>query len=416
MTVLQVDANSAYLSWTAAYMLEKGCMTDIREIPSVIAGDPKNRHGIIMAKSIPAKRAGIKTGASLSDALKKCPSLAVYPPDFDLYLSCSDAMYSILREYSSLIERFSIDECYMEYQRSREHGSDPVDEAFEIKDRIKEELGFTVNVGVGANKLLAKMACELEKPDRVHVLLTHDDIEKKLWPLDVSELFMVGRMTSLKLKRMNIRTIGDLAAADPNMLVPVLKSYGPYIRDLANGIDDSPIVPIDAVPEKNIGNSMTIRYDLTDPGEARAYLLSLCERVCWRLRKRGFRASVVTVGICSSEFWYHSHQRKLPFFTDDTSTVYHYACSLFEESWDGSPIRKLGVRAGGLNSSGIYQLTFFDAGDCEKAERLNTTVDRIRARYGQTAIYRGLFANSPLRPIEGGVNNGDYIMMGGHSQ
>ena len=180
-TIFHIDANSAYLSWTAAAMLEKGYPVDIREIPSVISGDPLNRHGIILAKSIPAKKYGIATGQSLFEAKQKCPELAVFPPSYDLYMLCSNAMYHILQEYSPLVERYSIDECFLDYTASRSRFGDPLDVAYEIKDRIKNELGFTVNIGISCNKLLAKMGGELKKPDQIHTLWP-DEIEKRCGP------------------------------------------------------------------------------------------------------------------------------------------------------------------------------------------------------------------------------------------
>jgi Nucleotidyltransferase/DNA polymerase involved in DNA repair len=187
-----VDANSAYLSWTAAALLEKGYPIDIRTVPAVIAGNPKNRHGIILAKSIPAKKAGIGTGTSLFEAKQKCPELMIFPPEYDLYLACSDSMYSILGEYSPLVQRYSVDESFVDVKGCEGHFPTLYDMAMSIKERIKGELGFTVNVGVGPNKLLAKMAGELKKPDMVHTLLTREEMESKMWPLDVSELFMRG--------------------------------------------------------------------------------------------------------------------------------------------------------------------------------------------------------------------------------
>jgi DNA polymerase-4 len=207
--IFHIDANSAYLSWSAAAMLEQGYPMDIREIPAAIAGNPLNRHGIILARSIPAKKYGITTGQSLFEARQKCPELAMYPPDYDLYMLCSNAMYDILLEYSPLVERYSIDECFLDYTSSESKFGDPLEVAYEIKERIKAELGFTVNMGISSNKLLAKMGSELKKPDQIHTLWL-EEIEKKMWPLPVRELFMVGRATSQKLQKININTIGEL--------------------------------------------------------------------------------------------------------------------------------------------------------------------------------------------------------------
>ncbi|WP_303857614.1 DNA polymerase Y family protein [Aminicella lysinilytica] len=416
MTVLQIDANSAYLSWTAAALLEQGYPVDIRTVPAVIAGNPKNRHGIILAKSIPAGKLGIGSGVSLFEARQKCPELLVFPPSFDLYLGCSDAMYEILKEYSPLIERYSVDECFLDHRLYAGHPASPVETAYEIKERIKAELGFTVNVGVGRNKLLSKMACELEKPDKVHCLLTDEDIREKMWPLDVKELFMVGRATTRRLEKINIKTIGSLAKTDPLLLKAMFKSHGTLIWEYANGIDNGKIIPKEQIVQKGIGNSMTIKYDLLDPQEARSYILSLTERVGGRLRRHRCKASLVVVSLCTGTFTRYTHQLKLPFFTSDTTTIYRYACRLLSECWKGEPIRQLGVKVGEFVRDDEYQLTVFDVEKIEKDEALNDAVDNIRSRFGSEAIYRGVFANSDLNPIEGGVNGGNFLMMGGFRQ
>lgn len=397
-------------------MLEKGFPLDVRTVPAVIAGDPENRHGIILAKSIPAKRSGITTALSLWEAKLKCPDLLVFPPDYDLYLDCSNAMYTILAQYSPLIQRYSVDESFLDFQETRASGKSAVETAFEIRDRIREELGFTVNVGVGKNKLLAKMACEMEKPDRVHTLLTRDEIREKMHPLPVSELFMVGHASVRKLARLNIHTIGELAAADPALLETLLKSHGRLIWNYANGIDTDPVIPNSSLPERSVGNGMTIPYDVTDGREAEMYLLSLCERVGERVRRRGYKASLFSVSVCTNQFLYFSHQLKLPFFTDDTTTIFRYAVRLFYECWHHEPVRKLGVRAGVFCPRENVQLTFYDRDRLLKDEALNRAVDRIRLRFGTGSIERGVFANTPLRPVEGGVNDGNYLMMGGYGK
>ncbi len=397
-------------------MLEKGYPEDIRTVPAVIAGDPQNRHGIILAKSPAAKRLGIGTGASLFEALQLCPDLQIFPPDYDLYLSCSEAMYGILLEYSPAIQRFSIDECFMDFDRCEKRFGSPVETAFAIKERIKAQLGFTVNVGVGANKLLAKMAGELQKPDMVHTLLSRQDIENKLWPLPVEELFMVGRASSKKLKKLNINTIGELACSDPLLLRSVLKSHGHLIWEYANGIDRDRVVPNDQIVQKGLSNSMTLPHDVTDREEAERYILALTDRVTGRLRRHGCKASLLGISVKTSSFVRYSHQMQLPFFLDDTTRIYDYLCRLFRECWRAEPIRQLGVHLTEFTRADQYQLTFYDLQRIGEEEALNRVVDQIRERFGQTAIYRGTFVNTPLKPLEGGVNDGNYMMMGGYKQ
>lgn len=415
MIIMHIDANSAYLSWTAAALLQKGYRQDLREIPSAIAGNPENRHGIILAKSIPAKKFGIVTGESLFEARRKCPELQVFPPDFDLYLKCSDAMHQILLEYSPLVQRYSIDECFLDYTLSEKRFGSPVPVAHEIKDRMKKELGFTVNIGVSCNKILAKMGSELKKPDRVHTLFP-EEIAEKMWPLPVEELFMVGRSTAKKLRAVHIDTIGKLAGADVIYLKALLKSQGEMVWNYANGIDPSPVTLNDDVADKSIGNSMTVKYDVTSRKDARMFFLSLCERVGMRLRKNGYKAGLVTVSVKTAGFQRYSHQKKLYQPVTSTTEIYQHVCRLFDQCWKGEPLRLLGVSVGELvQAEAPEQISMFGAEEREKNQALDQAIDSIREKYGQTAIIRGIFANTGVKAIEGGTNDGNYIMLGGSS-
>lgn len=412
MLVFHVDANSAYLSWTAAALLEEGYDVDIRDIPAVISGDPKNRHGIILAKSIPAKKYDIKTGESLLEATRKCPELLVVPPDYDLYLSCSEAMYKLLYEYTPVIQRYSIDECFCDMTACRKAMEDPVSIAFEIKERVKAELGFTVNIGIGKNKLCAKMAGELKKPDMIHTLWK-EEIPFKLWPLPVRELFMVGRATENKLHKFNIKTIGDIANASPLFLKSLLKSHGLLIYDYANGNDDSPVMVSDEIMRKGIGNGLTYSYDLETKDEIYAELLAICERVGERLRKYAKAAKIVKVHIRNSNLSGYSHQMRLNGTIDTTDEIYHISKKLIDEMWKGEPIRAMSISVSELISEDQIQLSMFDSKYKEKNEKLDKAVDEIRKTFGERSIFRGRFANTEIDPVQGGVNDGNYIMMGG---
>ena len=216
--VFHIDVNSAFLSWTAAYRVRHlGQTLDLRDVPAVIAGDKSSRHSIILAKSIPAKKYGVRTGEPLGVALEKCPELVIAEPDYELYVSASRSLMALLREYSPLVEQFSIDEAWMDMTGTAGLFGPPVLAAEQLKDRIRRELGFTVNIGISCNKLLAKMAGDFEKPDKVHTLFP-DEIPQKLWGLPVGELFMVGRATERKLRGMGLTTIGQLAQTDPVFL------------------------------------------------------------------------------------------------------------------------------------------------------------------------------------------------------
>lgn len=221
--IFHVDVNSAFLSWEAVHRIHHlGATVDLRDEVSAVGGDMAMRHGIILAKSIPAKRYKIQTGESITEALQKCPHLKLVPPHYDLYKRCSRALMDVLRQYSDCVEQYSMDEAFLDMSGTELLWGPAEQTADRIRRQIKEELRFTVNIGISENKLLAKMASDFRKPDRVHTLWK-EEIREKMWPLPVSDLFFVGRATSRKLHNMGIYTIGDLASADPSMLKGHLK-------------------------------------------------------------------------------------------------------------------------------------------------------------------------------------------------
>ena len=391
MIIFHIDANSAYLSWTAAEMLKNGYPIDIREIDSAIGGDPEKRHGVILAKSMSAKKKGVRTGESLFEAFRKCPNLEIFPPDHKLYAQYSKAMYALLSEYTPQIERYSIDEYWMDYTASESRFGPPEKVAYEIRDRIKNELGFTVNVGVSSNKLLAKMASELEKPNRVHTLWPQE-IPDKLWPLPVRELFMVGPAAEKKLVKSNIRTIGDLANADPVYLRSILKSQGEMIWQYARGIDNSPVYTEGEVAQKGYGNGITIDHDVTDRDDARGVILALVDKVSMRLRAGDSTCNVVTLSLTYSDFRKVSKQRLLPSYTASTSEIKNQAFRLLDELWKGAPIRQITVSVSGLAPQGELQLSLTDYADPLKEEKVDQVVDQIRKKFGTASVVRGRLA------------------------
>ena len=237
--ILHVDVNNAFLSWTALYKLNKGETVDIRTIPAVIGGDETRRAGIVLTKSQLAKSCGVVTGETLYQARLKCPNLEVFPPIFPVYKEYSNMLYKLLLEYTDKIERFSIDECFLDMTEFLQ-GRDILDIAYEISRRAKEELGFTVNVGVAHNKLLAKIASDFEKPNKVHTLF-EDEIKDKMWPLKTNDLFMLGKKTFPVLYNMGIKTIGDLAKSDMLLIQKRFGKFGKMMWEYANGIDNSPV-------------------------------------------------------------------------------------------------------------------------------------------------------------------------------
>lgn len=358
--IFHIDVNSAYLSWSAIERLKQDPDLDLRTIPAIIGGDEKSRHGIVLAKSISAKKFGVQTGEPVASALRKCPFLHMEPPDHKLYHRRSQELMQLLHTYTSDIEQVSIDECYLDFTPIRHQFESPQLAARQIADRVRNELGFTVNIGIAPNKLLAKMASDFEKPDKVHTLFP-EEIPKKMWPLPVGELFMVGHSSADRLVSLGIRTIGELANTDPDFLQLHFKSHGKTMWEFANGIDDSPVDP-DTHDAKGIGNSTTLASDVTTAEDAKRILLALSEQVASRLRKAHQLAQTVTVEIKYNTFRSCSRQTQLSKPMSLSGVLYDCSCRLFDELWNGTPIRLLGIRTSKLVPEDTpIQLSLFDA-------------------------------------------------------
>lgn len=386
--IFHIDVNNAFLSWTAVDMLKKGAKLDIRTIPAIIGGDESKRHGVVLAKSNIAKQFGIKTGEPIYFARKKCPNLQVFESNHKMYREYSNKLYNLFKEYTNIIERFSIDECFLDMTNFIGKNENYLSIAKEISIRIKEELGFTVNIGIAHNKLLAKMASDFEKPDKIHTLWT-DEIKTKMWPLKVSELLMVGRKSIPKLEKMGIRTIGDLANFDKETIYKTFGKFGKTIWEYANGIDNSPVNYIEEKP-KGIGNSITVPHDISNINEINRILLKLTEQVTYRLRKENMIANVVNVQIKDSNFRVFSHQRKLDTATSSTKIIYEQAKKLMQELYlKGTKVRLIGVRVDDLLDEKDKQISLFDNKQNEKQEKLDETLDKLKEKYGINTIKRG---------------------------
>ncbi|MBR5753522.1 MAG: DNA polymerase IV [Clostridia bacterium] len=394
--IFHIDVNSAFLSWEAARRVRNG-EPDLRDIPSAIGGARDKRTGVILAKSIPAKKYGIRTGEPVSEALRKCPDLVLARSDFHLYVENSNAFMDLVRTYAPVVEKYSIDECFADLTGTSRVYPDPIALAYEIKDRIRDELGFTVNVGVADCKILAKMASDFEKPDRVHTLF-RSEMEEKMWPLPVGDLFTVGSATARKLEEVRIRTIGDLARSDVAYIQRVVgNKLGQHIWNYANGIDLSPVTA-ERDEVKGYSNSVTLEEDVTTAEQAHAILLALSESVTARMRRDGVKASCVTVQIRSNRFKDTTHQRTLPEPTDITNEVYDMSRDLFREVWDGkTPLRLLGVALTELTDEETAQLSLFGGQDREKARNLDKATDAINRKFGSATIVRGTDVGSDLR-------------------
>lgn len=394
--IFHIDVNSAFLSWEAVRRVKQG-LPDLREIPACIGGDPRKRTGIVVAKSIPAKKYGIQTGEPMAMALRKCPQLTVVPGDFALFDQCSKAFKAICASYAPVMESFSIDEVFLDMTGTSLIYPDAVAIACEIKDKIYSELGFTVNVGISTNKLLAKMASDFEKPNKVHTLFP-DEIPVKMWPLPVRDLLFLGKVSEKKLTEAGIRTIGDLAREREERVQSLLgEKAGHQLYRYARGIDDS---PVRAQPEAAKGFSVetTFNDDIVSMEQIQPVLLEQCDVLATRMRRKGKKCTCISVMFRTLDFKNRSHQAKLENPTDVTDEIYKNARRLFTEFWKGQPLRLIGVALTNLTEDSFEQLSLFeDTQDKERRQKLDAAMDAIRSKYGNSMITRASIMNSNSR-------------------
>ena len=382
---MHIDVNNAFLSWSALDLLSKGETLDIRTIPSIIGGDENRRAGIVLAKSNIAKQFGIVTGETIYQARKKCPNIKVYPSNYKIYKEYSDRLYNLLLNYTDEIERYSIDECFLDVTNFLMK-SNLEEKAKEIQKRINEELGFTVNIGLSTNKLLAKMASDFEKPNKIHTLYPNE-IKNKMWNLPVGDLFMLGRKSVPKLYNMHIKTIGDLAKTNLGELTNKFGKHGKIMWEYANGIDESEVI-YNYGPPKSIGNSTTLAKDISDIITLNEILLTLTEYVTYRLRKYKLVANVVNVGLRTKDFKDFSHQKKLDFATANTKEIYTKAKELLKEMYKGEEIRLVSLRVDKLTSKSEVQISLFETEKEQKQEKLDEVLDKLKEKYGYEKITR----------------------------
>lgn len=387
--ILHIDVNNAFLSWTALDMLEKGSKVDIRTIPSVIGGDEQNRRGVVLAKSNIAKKYGIITGETLYKARQKCPSVQVFAGSSHRYEEFSNKLYNLLLEYTDKIERFSIDECFLDMTEYL-MGQDILFIANEIKDRVEKELKFTVNIGISENKVLAKMASDFEKPNKIHTLYK-SEIKKKMWPLKVSELFMLGRKSVPKLNSIGIYTIGDVATETKEFMNRKFGKHGIQMWEYANGIDESEVIYEKVLP-KGVGNSLTLPKDTSNLEDLNKVLLSLVEKTTYRLRKYNLYAKVVTVHIRTKDFQNYTHQMKLNSPTNVTREIYDISKKLLKEIYKGRELRLIGISTSELvDKNTSIQTNIFDIienndNKHEKYTKVDSTLDKLKSKFGDDII------------------------------
>ena len=386
--IFHVDVNSAFLSWEAARRVKEG-LPDLRESPSCVGGDPKSRRGIVVAKSIPAKKYGVTTGEPVSMALRKCPELVCVPGDFALFETCSRAFKKICASYAPVMESFSIDEVFLDMSGTQKIYPDPVKLACEIKDRIREELGFTVNIGIGTNKLLAKMASDFEKPDKVHTLFPAE-IPTKMWPLPVRDLLFLGKASEQKLIKAGIKTIGEMARYPETEIQRLLgEKTGHQLYEYANGRDDSPVRG-EREEAKGYSAETTTEEDIVTYEQAFSLLLAQCDVVAARMRKDGKKCSCVSVTYRMLDFRTRSHQKKLGNPTDVTEEIFVQVKNLLYECWQCQPLRLIGVALTDLTSDDFRQMSLFEnTENHEKQKKVDGVVDDIRKRFGNGMIVRG---------------------------
>ena len=382
--IFHIDVNNAFLSWSAIDLLNRGYQYDIRNSYAVIGGDEKARHGIVLAKSNAAKKMGIKTADTLYSARKKCPALRVYPSNYAFYKEMSHKLFELLNKYSPDIEIASIDECYLDYGKVKNLYGDELEFAKKIQKEIYDTLGYTVNIGIANNKLCAKMASDFSKPYKIHTLYK-EEIEEKMWPLSVDELFGIGKKTAPKLHELGIHTIGDLARTDCIKLEKYFKNSAVNMIKSANGIDDSKVISDEGEPE-SIGNEITLDRDIKNKLELKKYLLGLSENVALRLRKEKKYAYVVAVILKDNYFRRKSHQKKLKNATNITSEIYEIACEILDEM-EIESVRLIGIRLDQLKDISNHQVSLFeDIKEREENKELEQTVDELKNKFGISII------------------------------
>lgn len=383
--IFHIDVNNAFLSWTAVKLLAEGYKTDIRKIPSIIGGDESSRHGIVLAKSPIAKKYGIKTAETIYSARKKCQNLKVFSPDMEYYKKMSKKMIDYISNYSPDLEQFSIDECFLDLTGTTYLYDNILSLAYKIKDEINEKFGFTVNIGIGNNKLCAKMASDFEKPNKVHTLYKNE-IESKMWPLPIEDLFMVGKKTAIKLKKMGFYTIGDVAKSDSKRLIREFKCFGNTIYEMANGIDNS-IVDSTISQNKSISTSLTLSKDTDDISVLKKVLLKQVDEIGRALRKKNLYATVVAVTFKTSDFVNFSKQCSFDLPINSNNSIYEKAINLLYKSWNFEKIRNIGIRISGFTDKRVAQTSLFESENDDIAnEKIQSVLDRIKDKYGSDII------------------------------
>lgn len=389
--IMHIDVNNAFLSWTAIELLENGYHTDIREIEAIIGGDESRRAGIVLAKSMPAKKKGVVTAETIYSAKKKCPNLKMYPPNYKMYKQRSDSLFKLLSKYTPDIEVASIDECYIDYGKVKKMYGDELEFAKKIQEEINKELKFTVNIGIANNKLCAKMASDFSKPNKIHTLYDYE-IKDKMFPLPIEDLFGVGKQTSKKLRELGINTIGDLATKDETSLKRIFKNQAKHLIQIANGIDNSIVDNSMWIP-KGISHELTLEKDITSKQELYPKLNVLSEMVAKRIRKENKYAYVICVILKDNKFKRYSHQKKLKNPISSYQDIFKYSKEVLNEFYNNEPVRLIGIRLDNLKENKVYQTSLFEETN-HKDEKLDQVIDSINNKYGKNVIKRASYIDN----------------------
>lgn len=396
-SILHSDMNCFYAS--VEMMLDPS----LRGKPVAVCGSTENRHGIVLAKSELAKRAGVKTGMVNWEARQRCPGLIMVRPQYDQYLKYSELARSIYQRYTDQVEPYGMDECWLDVTGSRGVCGDGMQIAENIRQTIKEELGLTVSIGVSFNKIFAKLGSDMKKPDAV-TEITKDTFREKVWSLPASDLLFVGRATTVKLQNYGIRTIGDIAAANPDFLKRLLGVNGLQLWRYASGKDDTPVMHKDFVsPIKSVGHGITCVADLLDEEEVWKVMLELSQDIGHRLRLHKLKASGVQISLRSNDLGYRQFQGPLSLSTQSPMLIAKKARALFHENYRWlNPVRAVTVRAINLiPQESPEQIDLFtDMRRKEKEEKLGDCIEEIRRRFGKRAVFQACLLGDLKMPID----------------
>ncbi len=385
-TILHSDLNNFYAS------VECRRRPELAGKPVIVCGSKEDRHGIVLAKNMLAKSCGVRTGDVIWEAKRKCPGVVEIPADFPEYLRFSKKVRRIYERYTDRVEAFGIDECWLDVTESLSLFGSGREIAEEIRNSVKSELGVTVSVGVSYNKIFAKLASDLKKPDAVTVI-SAENYREVVWSLPAEELLYVGKATKRKLNGVGIYTIGDIARAEESFLLRRLGKWGSYLWRFANGLDDTEVVRVGEEENvKSIGNSLTNYRDLENEEEVFTLIWLLADSVAMRLRESGLgRARTVHLWVRDAKLSDFGRQARLPRASRSGSEIGAFACKLFSESYPWrEKVRGVGVSVSGFERGNEQLDLFSDFGKEEKSERLDETLDRIRKKYGNNIIQRAV--------------------------